>query len=122
MFNLNINKLRQLSVTNRMYVGFGTVIFTLIVVAVLTLLRLNAVNQTTDDVLKQYQPAMVATLQLSSKVKDTLRTLAFYLLSKEDKDLQLYEANNEETFSLIEQLVNTPIIKTTPNLHPVLKS
>ena len=116
MFKAMPQVLSYLSVPSKMYIGFGGLIAILLLASSLTLFRLNSVTDATDEVLNKYQPAMFLTLQLSTKMKDSLSALAYYMLSKEYKDLKLYEISNDDAYNIINKLKNHPLYKNNTEL------
>jgi len=78
-----LHKAQTLSVTQKMYAGFGVVLLILALVGAQTLSSLLSIKHSTHNVVAEHQPAVITSLQLAENVKDALAGLGFYLLSKE---------------------------------------
>ncbi len=78
-----LQKAHNLSVTQKMFTGFGVVLLILALVAAQTIYSLLSIKSATHDVVAEHQPAVISSLKLAEDVKDALSGLGFYLLSKE---------------------------------------
>ncbi|MDT8403817.1 methyl-accepting chemotaxis protein [Sulfuriflexus sp.] len=96
--------LHYLPVKKKMYMGFGVVVLILSIVLIQTLVGLTSVSTSTRNVLEKHQPAMITALKLSEKVKDSLSSLGFFLLSKEDVDRLQYETQIADVSRLVQSL------------------
>ncbi|WP_269471105.1 methyl-accepting chemotaxis protein [Sulfuriflexus mobilis] len=107
-----LKRFQRMSVKKKMYTGFGAVLVVLSLVLLQTLLGLSSVSDATRNVLEKHQPVMITALRLSEKVKESLSSLGFYLISQEDIDKQRYEQQLDEVSKLIDALRKEDIFKT----------
>ncbi len=86
----------SLLIKHKIWLGFSTVLFILLVISLLAFSSLNKVSQSVTTVVEENQPMAIASLDLFEKLHRANGFLGFYLLSKEDAHKKSYiEALNQ---------------------------
>jgi len=93
MIKFKIKDLMSLRLTHKIWSGFAVILLMLIVVSVTTLLTLTESETSFDNVVNEYQPRTLVSLELSGHVRAAAGSLGFYLLSKEDAHKKNYESS-----------------------------
>ena len=104
MIKLKINNLTQLRLSHKVWGGFAVMLLILIAVSITTLFTLAKTEVSIDQVVNEYQPRTLVSLELSGHVRDAAGSLGFYLLSKEEAHKNNYEASLENISSSLDEL------------------
>lgn len=104
MINLKINNLMKFRLAHKIWSGFSVILLMLITVAVTTLLTLTESETSFDNVVNEYQPRTLVSLELSGHVRAAAGSLGFYLLSKEEAHKKNYEASLVNMTNSLEEL------------------
>ncbi|MCW8931844.1 MAG: methyl-accepting chemotaxis protein [Gammaproteobacteria bacterium] len=80
----------SLLIKHKIWLGFSTVLFIMLVISLLAFSSLNKVNQSVTTVVEENQPMVIASLELSENLHKANGFLGFYLLSKEEAHKKAY--------------------------------
>lgn len=104
MIKLKIKDLTKLRLTHKIWSGFAVILLMLIVVSVTTLLTLTESETSFDNVVNEYQPRTLVSLELAGHVRAAAGSLGFYLLSKDAVHKKNYEASLVNITNSLDQL------------------
>jgi methyl-accepting chemotaxis protein len=94
----------RLSITQRLWAGFGLMLALLAVVVTQTLLSLSVTERKVNIVTQEIQPALIASMALNSKLKEASNAMGFFLLTHEEIHKQTYLAHVEQLGEALQQL------------------
>lgn len=80
---LSVLKLNNISIRNKIWGGFGVILFVLAVVAMSAAVSLSKTESSVDNVVNRIQPMVLASHELTSALNATSGALGYYLLSQE---------------------------------------
>jgi methyl-accepting chemotaxis protein WspA len=83
--------LNNLSIKQKLYYGFGTVLVFLLVVVLVTMINLLIVRSKINTMVEQNEPTVLAAMELGQHLKEATGALGFYLLSKEQTHKKAYQ-------------------------------
>jgi methyl-accepting chemotaxis protein len=84
------NILSRLSITQKLWGGFGLILALLAVVVTKTLFSLADTEVKVSTVTQRIQPALIASMALKNDLKETSNAMGFYLLTKEEIHKKAY--------------------------------
>lgn len=94
----------RLSITQRLWAGFGLMLVLLSVVVTQTLLSLSVTEHKVNVVTKEIQPVLIASMALNTKLKEASNAMGFFLLTKEEVHKQEYLARLEQLNEALQNL------------------
>ena len=77
------NKLDNLSIRNKFYLGFGVVLAFMTFAVLVTMFNLFNMKSNITEIVEVHEPTVLATTELGQQIKQASSALGFYLLSKE---------------------------------------
>jgi len=95
-------------IRTKMLVGFGLLMFFLVIISLTSLISLSSVNTRVRDVVHVSQPMILASMDLMDSLDQANSALGFYLLSQDDREKQNYIKSLEQLKSLISIIKNLP--------------
>ncbi|MES9971580.1 MAG: methyl-accepting chemotaxis protein [Candidatus Thiodiazotropha sp.] len=101
--------LHNLSIRTKQWLGFGLILCVLAVSSVFTLISLSNVEQSVNGVVHKTQPRLILTKDLASSLKQSVESLGFYLLTKEDTHLQDFSGQREQTHYILQSLITKSV-------------
>jgi methyl-accepting chemotaxis protein WspA len=104
-----------MSIKQKMLSGFGITLAILALIALITFMNLLSIKNASINVVENQQPTVIQSLKLAEKLKETLGSLGFYLLSKEESHKENYIKQLGQTEKLIKGLKQQTSIKEDEN-------
>lgn len=101
-----IIQLARFSIRQKLIAGFAILLGFLTLVVASTLASISDTEEKVDEMTHDIQPALIASMELSSSLKDTSTSLGFYLLTKEDSHKTEYLQRLKTAGLALEQLKN----------------
>jgi len=102
--------IQSLTISTKLWFGFGLILCTLTISSVITLASLSEVEKRVDEVIQERQPTLTLTKDLTASLKVTASSLGFYLLTKEKLHLDLFTDQKENTKQIIQTLKKKRIV------------
>ncbi|MES9945642.1 MAG: methyl-accepting chemotaxis protein [Candidatus Thiodiazotropha sp.] len=101
--------LHNLSIRTKQWFGFGLILCVLGVSSIFTLISLSNVEQSVNGVVLKSQPRLILTKDLASSLKQSVESLGFYLLTKEDTHLKDFSTQKEQTHYILQSLITKSV-------------
>jgi len=115
-------KLCNLSIKQKIIFGFATMVIITGIISIVAFQSLSKVNGSVTTMLKNYQPAMIAILKMSEKIKIVNESLEFYLLNKDPQTKkELANATNRANIA-IKDILLFSVVKNDKNAYKTIKS
>jgi len=108
------NKVKTLSIKQKMLGGFGVMLIILALIAIKTLSSLLGIKESVQIVATERQVTVINVMELSNVIERSLSSLGFYLLSKEESHKNTFEEKLLQAKDLIKQLKNQKTITNSP--------
>jgi len=108
------NKIKTLSIKQKMLGGFGIMLIILALIAIKTLSSLLGIKESVHIVATERQVTVINVMELSNVIEKSLSSLGFYLLSKEENHKKTFEEKLLQAGTLIEKLKNQKTITNSP--------
>jgi methyl-accepting chemotaxis protein len=103
-----------MKVATRLYMGFGVVVFLLLLVSILSLSRIDGLNDVMREIIDDRVPKSLAAEELKTNATDTGRQLRAFLMAANDiqaqdakKKVAQNIAQDTESFSNLDKKINT---------------
>ncbi|NOY66759.1 MAG: methyl-accepting chemotaxis protein [Gammaproteobacteria bacterium] len=109
------NKLKTLSIKQKMLSGFGIMLIILALIAIKTLSSLLGIKESARVVVTEHQVAVITVMELSNTIEKSLSSMGFYLLSKEPGYKDTFEEKLIKAESLLKKLKGLQTIKESTN-------
>ena len=104
----------NMKVATRLYMGFGVVVFLLLLVSILSLSRIDGLNSVMRDIIDDRVPQSLAAEELKTNATDTGRQLRAFLMAASDAQAQVAKkkvteniAQDSDAFANIDKKINT---------------
>lgn len=101
--------LSNLRIRTKLWLGFGLLLFILVVVAINVFFSLTQLGTQTGKVVNEIQPTVFDAMELAKQLDTANKSLGFYLLSKEEQHKQGYLAGLEQLDVLLGRLQSSPL-------------
>ena len=101
----------RLRVSQKIWIGFGLLMGLMLVISLLSLQALGSARHELERVVEVSQPAMLQSLAVSEALDRANTALGFYLLSKEERDRNDYQAMIQALEERLKGLEAMPIIQ-----------
>ncbi len=101
----------RLRVSQKIWIGFGLLMGLMLVISLLSLQALGSARHELERVVEVSQPAMLQSLAVAEALDRANAALGFYLLSKEEKDRNDYQAMIQALEERLQGLEAMPIIQ-----------
>jgi len=96
-----MNFLNNLSVRNKIWLGFGVVLLVFVLQGVRSVGGMKTVTTTFDTVASEIQPAVFKAASLEARIEAVASGLGFYLLTKDEYQKKVFEQNLKQVGKLI---------------------
>lgn len=117
----HVNKLfAKLSITHKLWGGFGIILTLLAVVVGNTLFSLANIKAKTATVTEEVQPTLIASMELMTELKETASFLGFFLLTKEDVHKSNYHNHLINIDEKLQALKDTPVARKSAGTQAIL--
>ncbi len=116
-----MSMLHNLSIRAKQWFGFGLILCVLVLSSMFTLISLNNVEQSVDEVIYKSQPRLILTKELANNLKQSAGALSFYLLTREETHLQDFSRHKDQTSYILQSLITKSIEVEDTTSSQVLK-
>lgn len=106
-----IDKMAFFSIRQKLLGGFAIVLFMLVIIAMNSLSSLSDTQVKVDNMAREIQPTLIASMKLSSTLQEASKALGFFLLTKEDERKQDYIDYLAKLDSALAELKATPVVQ-----------
>jgi methyl-accepting chemotaxis protein len=116
------NVLANFKISHKLAVGFGLLLAILAAVALTALGSLSTAQNSVDSLVSDSLPTVTKSLELSDALEKTNAALGFYLLSKESKYQNEYEAGLTAVTQILHEIESMPVVQTDSPTREVIES
>jgi methyl-accepting chemotaxis protein len=113
--NMPINSpfthLNSMTIRHKLWGGFFLILSVLLVVSVTTLWSVENTQQRVSGMTQDYQPTLIAAMDLSSALKNTTTAMGFYLLTQQPDYQHSYETYLQSLDDAMADLQQTPLVQ-----------
>lgn len=99
----------NISIRTKQWFGFGLILCVLATSSIITLISLGNVEQSVNQVVRESQPRLILTKDLAKSLKQSTESLAFYLLTKDESQLQDFSSQRDQTKYILQSLITKSI-------------
>ena len=117
---MQIPTLPALTIKLKVIGGLATILVVISLVVVTAVLSLSGIRSSTNQVVTQTQPAVLASMELVQHLDKAVGAMGFYLLSKEQQRFDEYQNQLAETQSTLTKLHKMAVIASDPSLKSLL--
>ncbi|MBT2988070.1 MAG: hypothetical protein B6D72_17625 [gamma proteobacterium symbiont of Ctena orbiculata] len=104
-----MSMMHNVSIRTKQWFGFGLILCVLTISSIFTLISLNHVEQSVNEVVHQNQPQLMLTKDLANSLKQSTGSLGFFLLTREEAHLENYSRQKNHTKYILESLITKSI-------------
>ncbi|MBT3058375.1 MAG: methyl-accepting chemotaxis protein [Candidatus Thiodiazotropha sp.] len=104
-----MSMMHNVSIRTKQWFGFGLILCVLTISSIFTLISLNNVEQSVNEVVHQDQPRLMLTKDLANSLKQSTGSLGFYLLTREAAHLENYSSQKNHTKYILESLITKSV-------------
>jgi methyl-accepting chemotaxis protein len=113
--------LHNLSIRTKQWFGFGIILGVLAISSSATLISLSHVEQSVHQVVHQSQPRLILTEDLAKSLKQSVESLGFYLLTKEEIHREDFAKQKERAQYILQSLITKSIETEDTSSSQLLK-
>jgi methyl-accepting chemotaxis protein len=114
--------LAHFKISHKLAFGFGLLLVILAAVAVTALRSLGTAQDSVEGLVSDSLPTVTKSLELSDALEKTNAALGFYLLSKEPKYQQEYEAGLTDVSQILQEIQAMPVVQSDPQTREAVES
>jgi methyl-accepting chemotaxis protein len=103
--------LNAMTIRHKLWGGFFLILSVLLVVSIKTLWSVENTQQRVSGMTQEYQPTLIAAMDLSTALKDTTTAMGFYLLIQQPDYQRSYEAYLQRLDDAMAGLQQTPLVQ-----------
>jgi methyl-accepting chemotaxis protein len=97
--------LHNLSIRTKQWLGFSLILCVLTISSIVTLISLSHVEQSVNKVVHESQPRLILTEDLAKSLKQSVESLGFYLLTREERHLQDFSTQRDDAKQILQSLI-----------------
>ncbi|KPJ93248.1 MAG: hypothetical protein AMJ53_07765, partial [Gammaproteobacteria bacterium SG8_11] len=103
--------MKSMTIRHKLWGGFFLILAVLLVVSLKTLWSVSDTQQRVSGMTQDYQPTLIATMDLRAALKEATTALGFYLLTQRPDYLQSYEDYLRRLDDALANLQQTPLVQ-----------
>jgi len=102
----------SITIRRKLWGGFFLILAVLMVVSVQTLWSVTNTQQKVSGMTQDYQPTLMATMDVRALLKETATAMGFYLLTQRPDYLKVYEDDLRRLDDAMDALQQTPMVRS----------
>jgi methyl-accepting chemotaxis protein len=113
--------LHNLSIRTKQWLGFAPILSILTISSTATLICLKQVEKSINQVVHESQPRLILTEDLSNSLKQSVKSLGFYLLTKEEAHREDFSQQRDHAKYILQSLITKSLESEDINASRLLK-
>jgi methyl-accepting chemotaxis protein len=113
--------LHNLSIRKKYWLGFGPILGILTISSTTTLISLNQVKESINQVVHESQPRLILTENLAKSLKQSSESLGFYLLTKEQAHREDFSYQRDHAKYILQSLITKSLESKDTGASRLLK-